>query len=73
MSVNDIKGIWVSSDDKQVVSDVKESFAEFFPNVELERIVWISDRASENASSSDSDPLPTKANFMVCATGNKHG
>lgn len=74
MSVHDIKGIWVASDGKNVASEVKTLFAEFFPNVELERIVWISNRAVETTKDVPSDkPIPTRMNSMVRAIDRMEG
>ena len=69
VSVDDMKGIWLSSDDDQVIFDVKESFAEFFPNVEPERVIWISGRPSETTDASSSNGIPTRVQGMVSQGG----
>ena len=65
VSIEDIRGIWVSSDDESVMADVKETFSEFFPNVELEKIVWISGRSFTNDTKPSRDPLATTTQTMV--------
>ena len=65
VSVEDIRGIWVSSDDDSVLSDVKQAFAEFFPNVELERIVWISNHSLTNDFEASENNVPTRTKTMV--------
>lgn len=69
VSVDDIRGIWVSSDDDQVIFDVKELSAEFFPNVEPERVIWISGRPSETTDASSSNGIPTRVQGMVSQRG----
>ena len=69
VSVEDIKGIWVSSDDDQVILDVKESFAEFFPNVEPERVILISGRSSGTTDVFSRHWIPTTMQGMVSQGG----
>ena len=64
ISVNDVRGIWVSSDDAEIVSAIKQSFVDFFPNVEPGSVVWISGRAFQTTAASEGT-LPTMANVMV--------
>lgn len=40
VNVEDIRGIWVSSDDGGVVGRVKEIAPDYFPNVEVNAIFW---------------------------------
>lgn len=40
--VEEIEGIWVASDDSSVVDEVKEHWSKYFPNVNEDKIVWIS-------------------------------
>lgn len=40
--VEEIKGIWVASDDSSVLGEVQEHWSKYFPNVERDMIVWIS-------------------------------
>ncbi|CAM9139363.1 unnamed protein product [Ascophyllum nodosum] len=63
ISVNDVRGIWVSSDDAEIVSAIKQSFVDFFPNVEPGSFVWISGRAFQTTAASEGT-LPTMANVM---------
>ena len=65
VSVEDIRGIWVCSDDDSVLSDVKQAFAEFFPNVELERILWISNHTLTNDLKTSEVDVPTDTKEMV--------
>ncbi|CAN0115382.1 unnamed protein product [Ascophyllum nodosum] len=60
VKVDDIRGIWVSSDDSQVIFDAKESFAQYFPNVERERVVCASSREFGTTNGSSSNPTPTR-------------
>ena len=64
ISVNDVRGIWVSSDDEEIVSAIKQSFVDFFPNVEPESVVWISGRAFQTTAASEG-ALPTVSTVMV--------
>lgn len=41
-NVEDIRGIWVASDDSTVVEKVKQLAPNYFPNVESSMIEWIS-------------------------------
>lgn len=63
VSVDDIKGIWVSSDDKTVISDVQQAFDKYFPKVEQERVVGNSDWAFQNNTPGNN--LPTNVDHMV--------
>ncbi|CAM9141048.1 unnamed protein product, partial [Ascophyllum nodosum] len=63
ISVNDVRGIWVSSDDEEIVSAIKQSFVDFFPNVEPESVVWISGRAFQTTAASEG-ALPTVSTVM---------
>ena len=65
VSIEDIRGIWVSSDDESVISDVTKTFPEFFPNVEIERVVWISGRSFTNDMNTSKGPLATSTKSMV--------
>ena len=73
VKVDDIRGIWVSSDDSQVIFDAKESFAQYFPNVERERVVCASSREFGTTNGSSSNPTPTRVQYMVSATGKVDG
>lgn len=37
-----IQGIWVASDDHDVVEEVKDLAPQYFPEVRLDNIIWIS-------------------------------
>ena len=41
-SVDEIKSIWVASDDDDVVDQVKALATQYFPNVVPENVAWIS-------------------------------
>lgn len=42
LTVEDIKGIWVASDDRQVVDRVREIAPSYLPNVTSDSIFWAS-------------------------------
>ena len=69
VSVEDIKGIWVSYNDDDVLFQVKESLGNFFPNIIPERVLGISNRSFRNYKASG-DALPTTSNGMVCTMKN---
>lgn len=64
LSVDDIREIWVSSDDEAVASEVKQSFPDLFPYVGPQRVIGNSDRTSMNMKT-PSGNLPTTSNDMV--------
>lgn len=41
--IDDIKGIWVASDDSSVVGEVRKLARTYFPNVSSENILFVSD------------------------------
>lgn len=41
--IEDIKGIWVASDDPNVAGEIRANASKYFPNVERDSIVWVSD------------------------------
>lgn len=63
-SSDDIKGIWVSSDDPTVISEVKQLAADFFPNVGEANIIWISSRAVSGIPNRNGT-IPTATYAMV--------
>lgn len=67
LSVDYIRGIWVSSNDENVLVEVKRSYAAFSPNVDQERVTEISSRAFSTEKSPSGDALSTTSNGMVRA------
>lgn len=43
-TVEDIAGIWLSSDDDDALQEVKKLAQHYFPNVDPDKIIWISGR-----------------------------
>lgn len=41
--VNSIKGLWIASDDPRAIDEVREVYPGYFPNVEPDLIVWVSE------------------------------
>ncbi|CAM9288060.1 unnamed protein product [Ectocarpus sp. 13 AM-2016] len=62
---NSIVGLWVSSDDSNVVPEVKELASRYFPNVQDERVVSISFRTKAPAQHGNNDELPTTSHLMT--------
>lgn len=69
LSVADISGVWLSSDDYNVFPEVQRVVPNYFPNVTAERIVSVSARTAFRDSTSAGDNLPTTQNGMVCISG----
>eukprot|EP00903_Cladosiphon_okamuranus_P013102 g12221.t1 len=57
-AATDISGVWLSSDDRSVLAEVQEIAPRYFPKVDIEKILFISDRVPlENNSSLDPEAL----------------
>lgn len=51
-ATEDIKGIWVASDDPDVVGEIRTLAPSYFPNVVVDNIVWVSDGVDGGPKSS---------------------
>lgn len=65
--VSGITGVWVSTDDVSVISDVKQIVQLSFPNARPENVVSISHRQAVVSPQPEQavDELPTRSSGMV--------
>lgn len=64
--MEDVRGIWLSSDDYEAVENVKEIVQRYFPEVDAGRVVWISARAEkETPDARVTEQLATTSFSMV--------
>lgn len=40
--IESIKALWIASDDPHVIDEARKAYPRYFPNVEPELIVWVS-------------------------------
>lgn len=50
VSVEDITGLWVASDDPSVIGEMQSLAQQYFPNVGPESVIWISGRTATKTS-----------------------
>lgn len=65
--VDEIKSIFVASDDENAVNEVRALVSEFFPNVEPENITWISGEGTDGTVQTRSK-LEVRKSPTVCST-----
>lgn len=65
LSVADITGLWVASDDASVIGEVQSLAQQYFPNIGPESVIWISGRTAPRSKASNEPLLPTHSDDMA--------
>lgn len=63
--MHDISGIWLSSDDSEVLPELQELVPRYFPSVTADRIVSVISQTSSTDSTPHVHNIPTTQGGMV--------